>query len=535
MDEVSGSALGKYTLLAKLATGGMAEIFAAKRPEGDIVVVKRILPHYAENPQFVQMFLDEARVASRIRHPNVCQVFELGRIGKQYFIAMEMLEGVTLARLIARIAKSGRRIDIPVALGIIVQACDGLHAAHELKGFDRRPARLVHRDISPQNLFVTIGGIAKVLDFGIVKTQTNHAKTRTGALKGKSSYMSPEQVRGDALDRRSDVFSLAAVCYEILTCRRLFTRESPYQTYDAILNAAIPELTSVRGDVPPAVSRAVLGGLARTLDKRHASCRAFAEALKVAASADGIASRSTIQATIERLFGTEIESQRRMLNGALPGLPVSEITSTKRTRKGELSELPGILLDDLGEVGATLLDDLAPIDLALPTGQAGAALENRPLPDARRPRPVPDSLSYAKTAVPDVTPADSVRQAIRSVALAEPPLAEPPREAPPPPFGLWLAIGVGAVVLGAIVLLVIWVSSHSVEIEVLDPNRAPAVVQDAGPVREEPSPAALDTALPTAVDAGAPGDMPEPPGDGGTAVPGHDAGPRPAKGKRHPR
>src|SRR3954470_23065318 len=188
MADVSGSALGKYTLLAKLATGGMAEIFAAKRPEGDLVVVKRILPHYAENPQFVQMFLDEARVASRIRHPNVCQVFELGRIGKQYFIAMELLEGVTLARLIARVAKSGRRIELPVALGIMVQACQGLDFAHELRGFDGRPAGLVHRDISPQNLFVTVGGIAKVLDFGIAKTQTNQSKTLTRTLKGNAGY-----------------------------------------------------------------------------------------------------------------------------------------------------------------------------------------------------------------------------------------------------------------------------------------------------------------------------------------------------------
>jgi serine/threonine protein kinase len=532
MVEVSGSALGKYTLLARLATGGMAEIFAAKRPEGDIVVVKRILPHYAENPQFVQMFLDEARVASRIRHPNVCRVFELGRIGKQYFIAMELLEGVTLARLISRIAKSGRRIDIPVALGIIVQACEGLHAAHELKGFDGRPARLVHRDISPPNLFVTIDGIAKVLDFGIAKTQTNQAKTRTGALKGKSGYMSPEQVRGDVLDRRSDVFSLAAVCYETLTCRRLFTRESPYETYSAILNATIPELTSVRGDVAPAVSRAVLGGLARTLGGRHASCQAFAEALKAAASAGGIASRSTIKSTIERLFGTEIESQRRRLNDARPELPMSEIASAKRPRRGEISQLPGILLDDLGDVGATLLDDLAPIDLALPDDKKAAALEDKTPPEARRPRPVPDRISHAKTPVPEVTPVASVRQAIRTVALAEPPPEEPPSAS-----GLWLVIGVGAVVLSAIVLLVIWVSSHNVEIEVLDPSRAPAVVQDAGPTREEPSPAALDTALPAAVDAGAaPGDVPEaPPGDGGTASSGHDAGPRRDKGKRHPK
>ncbi|HEX3481303.1 MAG TPA: serine/threonine-protein kinase [Kofleriaceae bacterium] len=496
MVEVSGSALGKYTLLARLATGGMAEIFAAKRPEGDIVVVKRILPHYAENPQFVQMFLDEARVASRIRHPNVCQVFELGRIGKQYFIAMELLEGVTLARLISRIAKSGRGIDIPVALGIIVQACEGLHAAHELKGFDRRPARLVHRDISPQNLFVTIDGIAKVLDFGIAKTQTNQARTRTGALKGKSSYMSPEQVRGDVLDRRSDVFSLAAVCYETLTCRRLFTRDSQYETYSAIVSATIPELTSVRVDVPSAVSRAVLGGLARTLGNRHASCQAFAQALKAAASADGIASRSTIKSTMERLFGTEIESQRQRLNDARPELSMSEIAIAKRPRQGEISQLPGILLDDLGDVGATLLDDLAPIDLAPPDDKNAAALEDKTPLDARRPGPVPDSISRARTPVPDVTPVASVRQAIRSVALAEPPPETPPS------FGLWLAIGIAAVVLSAIVLLVIWVSSHSVEIEVLDPSPAPAVVHDPGPTREEPSPAALDTALPAAVDAG---------------------------------
>jgi len=538
MVEVSGSALGKYTLLAKLATGGMAEIFAAKSPEGDVVVVKRILPQYAENPQFVQMFLDEARVASRIRHPNVCQVFELGRVGKQYFIAMELLEGVTLARLISRIAKSGRSVDIPVALGIIVQACEGLHFAHELKGFDGRPAGLVHRDISPQNLFVTIDGTAKVLDFGIAKTQTNQAKTRTGTLKGKSGYMSPDQVRGNTLDRRSDVFSLAVVCYETLTCRRLFTRENEFHTYDAILNGTIPELTSARVDVPPAVSRAVLGGLARTLGERHASCEAFAEALKAAAGAGGIASRTTIKSTMERLFGTEIESQRQMLNNVLQGLPTSELAIAKRPRKSQISELSGFLLDDLGDVGATLLDDLVPIDLAPPNNEKAAALEKQTPPDPKRPTSVLGSSSRAKLPVTEVTP--SATQALRTA-----PLAEPPPEHPPSSFGLWLAIGAGAVVLSVIVFLVVWVPSHRVEIEVLDPSKAPAVVHDVGPTREEPLPTALDAALPAAVDTGAapgavpeapPDDVPEAaPGDGGAATPVHDAGPRPGKGKRHPK
>jgi hypothetical protein len=312
-------------------------------------------------------------------------------------------------------------------------------------------------------------------------------------------------------------------------------RDNEYHTYDAIVNGTIPEPTSVRADVPSAVSRAVLGGLARTLGERYASCQAFAEALKAAAGAGGIASRTTIKSMTERLFGTEIESQRRMLNDALPELPTSKIAIAKRPHKRELSQLPGLLLDDLGDVGATLLDDLVPIDLALPNDKKAIALEKlekQPPPDARRARPVPGSISRDKTPAPEVTPVATASQAIRTAAPAEPPPAGPLSS-----FGLWLAIGAGAAVLSAIVFLVVWVSGHSVEIEVLDPSRAPAVVQDAEPTREEPSPAALDAPLPAAIDAGAaPGDVPEaPPGDGGAATSVHDAGPRPGKSKRHPK
>jgi eukaryotic-like serine/threonine-protein kinase len=439
MADVAGASLGKYTLLAKLATGGMAEIFAAKRAGGEVVVVKRILPQYAENQQFVQMFLDEARVASRIRHRNVCQVFELGRLGRQYFIAMELLEGVTLARLISRAAKSGRRIDLAIALGVITQACEGLHFAHELKGFDGRPAQLVHRDISPQNLFITTEGVVKVLDFGIAKTQSNQAKTRTGTLKGKSGYMSPEQVRGNQLDRRSDVFSLAVVAYETLTCRRLFTRDNEFHTYDAILNGTIPELTTTRHDVPPPVSRAVLTGLARSLTERAESCKAFAEGLAQAVGPGGIGTSSQIRVLIERMFGPEIETQRKTLHDALSDLPTDQIAFGKRPTG--ISQISGILLDDLGDIGATLLDDLVPIDLAMPA-------DHKPTVNERKTPP---------QATPAVTPAPN--RLVYSPPSTSTPTIPVARDAPSKPIATGVAadrstwVGLVAIIVAVIVML----------------------------------------------------------------------------------
>jgi len=176
--------------------------------------------------------------------------------------------------------------------------------------------------------------------------------------------MSPEQVRGNQLDRRSDVFSLAVVAYETLTCRRLFTRDNEFHTYDAILNGTIPELTTTRHDVPPPVSRAVLTGLARSLTERAESCKAFAEGLAQAVGPGGIGTSNQIRALIERMFGPEIETQRKTLHDALADLPTDQIAFGKRPTG--ISQISGILLDDLGDIGATLLDDLVPIDLAMP-------------------------------------------------------------------------------------------------------------------------------------------------------------------------
>src|SRR5262245_27139162 len=191
-----GTKLGRYTLLVRLAAGGMAEIFLA-RLDGAAgfrkhLVLKLILPELAEDERFVRMFLEEARVASRISHPNVCPVYELGEADGRYFIAMEYLDGAPLSSLLNK----APRLPVRLAATLLAQACEGLHHAHELRDLDGQPAGVIHRDVSPTNLFVTADGTLKVLDFGIAKARDATVQSSTGSLKGKHAYMAPEQVLG---------------------------------------------------------------------------------------------------------------------------------------------------------------------------------------------------------------------------------------------------------------------------------------------------------------------------------------------------
>ncbi|MBX3158937.1 MAG: serine/threonine protein kinase [Deltaproteobacteria bacterium] len=219
--------LGRYELVGHLATGGMAEIHLARLAgEGGfskLLVVKRLLPELVASPAYVSMFLDEGKLVARLDHPNICEVFELGRDGAEYFLAMPYLDGVPVHELIARPREPDRAAELRVAAAILVQACAGLHHAHELRDADGGPAGLVHRDVSPSNLFVTTAGLVKVLDFGVAKVR-GAAETEVGTVKGKSQYMAPEQVLGEPLDRRCDVFALGIVAFELATHQRLFKR-----------------------------------------------------------------------------------------------------------------------------------------------------------------------------------------------------------------------------------------------------------------------------------------------------------------------
>ncbi len=264
---------GNYQLLKKLAMGGMAQIYLARQrgPEGfeKRLVVKRILPHLAENEDFVRMFLDEARIAARLNHPNIVQIYDLGAQDDSFFIAMEYIHGEDLRRVWKRADRADTPIPVPLVCRVIIEACAGLDYAHKKTDAAGKPLNIVHRDISPQNILLTFDGRVKVVDFGIAKAADQATVTRSGVLKGKYSYMSPEQAAGQKLDRRSDIFALGVVLYELLTCNRLFKRPSDMATLQAVAECAIPPPSQVNPRVPEDLDPIVMKALARSPEDRY--------------------------------------------------------------------------------------------------------------------------------------------------------------------------------------------------------------------------------------------------------------------------
>src|SRR5574338_704894 len=225
---------GRYELLTLLARGGMAEVYLARMSGvggfAKLFVIKRILPHLGDDPEFREMFINEGRVAARLDHPNICQVYELGEVDGEVFLAMEYLDGLAWADLM-KLLPRGRGVELRVTATVLGQICEGLRFAHEHVDLDGTPMPIVHRDVSPQNLMITTEGMCKLLDFGVSKVLTEGTRTRTGMLKGKLPYMAPEQIRGEPIDARADVFSMGVVLWESLTGGRLFQRDSDYQIW----------------------------------------------------------------------------------------------------------------------------------------------------------------------------------------------------------------------------------------------------------------------------------------------------------------
>ncbi|WP_224360737.1 serine/threonine protein kinase [Hyalangium versicolor] len=265
---------GKYILIRKLAEGGMAEIYLAKQVGAEgferDVVIKCMLDHFTQYREFIAMFLDEARLAARLHHPNIVQITDLGVADNRYFICMEYLAGEDLDAVIAAAHYKGQAVPIPIAARIMLSALEGLEFAHKYEE-EGQPTGLVHRDISPSNIFVTYQGTVKVLDFGIAKASSRMTQTQPGLLKGKWGYMSPEQARGEPIDARSDLFSLGVTFHELLTARRVFQRDTEIGVLLALMAQPIPTPSSLRPEIPPALDQIVMRALSQNRDDRYAS------------------------------------------------------------------------------------------------------------------------------------------------------------------------------------------------------------------------------------------------------------------------
>ncbi len=446
-EQTAPTKLGRYELIGLLATGGMAEIHLA-RLAGEagfekIVVVKRLLPELCVSKAFVSMFLDEGKLVARLDHPNICEVHELGRDGTEYFLVMPYLDGVPATELIAQPRDPDRIPQLRVATGIIAQACAGLHHAHDLHDVHGAELGLVHRDVSPSNLFVTTKGVTKVLDFGIAKVR-GATETEVGTVKGKTQYMAPEQLLGEPLDRRCDVFALGTVLYELATHQRLFKRASDYLAARAILEEEIPRADEADTKIPAALADVIAMALAREPANRYASARELGKALETAMLPHGgIASATEIAVLLAEHHAEQLTAQRtrqaRVMSSAVAKLPAFEDThATALASKRALLEAAttGVKASPIANANPTTLE---PMRVAAPRrrwawavllGAAIAAFVIVEVLPSKDPPPQPASGSIATS--PELRAATE-RSRTEAPAQNQPTSPVDPHAVTPPP------------------------------------------------------------------------------------------------------
>lgn len=268
-----GATISRYTILGKLATGGMAEVYLARQsgPSGfsKLMVLKVILPHLSEDPEFVNLFHNEAKLAAVLNHPNVVQIFDFGVEGDTHYMAMEYLDGLGLNKISNALEERNQRIPIPIAIRIISDACSALEYAHSLTGPEGNPLDIIHRDVSPDNILVTYSGQVKLVDFGIAKARHLESYTSAGALRGKYRYMAPEMIRGDRLDRRVDTYAMGVVLFRLVTGQLPFDGDNHAQLIDRIVNHPAPRARDLQPDLPEALERIIQKSLNKDREHRY--------------------------------------------------------------------------------------------------------------------------------------------------------------------------------------------------------------------------------------------------------------------------
>lgn len=264
---------GQYELIQKIATGGMAELFKARRinVEGfeKIVAIKRILPHLAEDKEFITMFIDEAKLAAQLTHQNIVQIYDLDKVNSSFYIAMEYVKGKNAKAMIQKLKKSTKKLPIELTLNIISKVCSALDYAHRRRDSQNKLLNIVHRDVSPQNILISYEGEVKLVDFGIAKAATKASQTQAGALKGKILYMSPEQAWGKKVDKRSDIYSIGIVLYELLTCKRLFSGSSEIDILEKVRKSVVRAPSELNPKVPEELDKIIFKTLSKDPKDRY--------------------------------------------------------------------------------------------------------------------------------------------------------------------------------------------------------------------------------------------------------------------------
>ena len=365
---IIGERFGKYLLVGEIAVGGMAEVFLAvhRGVEGFIkcVVIKRVLPHLTKNPEFVRMFIEEARLEARLEHPNIVRTYEFGEVDGHYFTAMEYLAGEDLFKALNNLSLSRHLMPLHIAAGITSQLCSGLHFAHQFTDTAGKPLNLVHRDINPANVIITYSGEVKIIDFGVAKSNAN-AQTLSGMIKGKVAYMPPEQLLGREVDQRADIFSTGVVLWEVLTGRPLFLRSNEAATLYAIMNAPIPPPSKLRSDVPPQLDRIVGRALARLPEDRYDTAEEMANALDDFLTQMPRYDARVLAGKLEELFGsTRAEAKRSIAQTRSLPRNISMVMKLRSEVRAELAErLDAVVGDGAGRDSAPFrpdADDLNP-------------------------------------------------------------------------------------------------------------------------------------------------------------------------------
>jgi serine/threonine-protein kinase len=383
--------LGKYRLIAELGHGGMAEVYLAvvQGPAGfnKLVVIKQIRPQLATDPEFLSMFLDEARLAARLSHPNVVQTNEVGQEGDRYFIAMEYLEGQPLNRVLHRIGRDGG-LTLPMHLRIIIDMLVGLHHAHELTDFDSTPLNVVHRDVTPHNVFVTYDGQVKVVDFGIAKAMNSSAETRLGVVKGKVAYMAPEQARGERVDRRADIFSAGVMLWEAATGRRLWKGIPDLTVLHRLINGDIPAPRDIDPEVPEGLEKIVMKALALRREDRYSTSVELATALEELL--DQINDKSSLR-EVGKLVAKHFEENRNKIKGIVE-------QQLKVVKSLPTTEFQAISLPTLDNPGGAASGPMSQVDPTATTGETKSSLGKTSAPEINRAATSSPSSLTASTA-----------------------------------------------------------------------------------------------------------------------------------------